>query len=214
VIARCSKTRRFYDDEGFYLIRFDSETEWGRAMKHRSVRIANTGLTYDKDSIFMFVHVRSSGFHLDGFGRSRHEIKPCEDEEVELHFSELRNSQLSPQKLWEYAESEEAHGLALNYGDAFTEDLCRMLCDGLFCDQSGLKVTETYVGWVRHMFNAATVIFPEKPLPKTGPSSPDRQASSSFKKRRLDDERTADPDSRAQSPLTCEDMEGRHPACT
>jgi len=171
---------------GFYFIRFDSETEWGRAVEHRSVRIANTGLTYDKDSIFMFVHVRSSGFHLDGFGRSSHEIKSCEDKEVELHFSELRSSQLSPLQLWEYAASEKAHGLAMNYGSAFTEGRCRQLCDGLFRDKSGLKVTEQYVGWVGHMFKAATVIFPEEPLPNP------------------------DPDSPAQSLLTRENMEGWH----
>jgi hypothetical protein len=127
---------------------------------------------YDKDSVFMFVHVRSSGFHLDGFGRSSHEIKSCEDEEVQLHFSELRSSQLSPLQLWEHATSEKANGLAMNYGSAFTEGRCRKLCDGLFRDKSGLKVTEQYVGWVGHMFKAATVIFPEKQLPNPDPDSP------------------------------------------
>ena len=176
MIARCRRKPRLHVDEGlhagFYFIRFDSETEWGRALEHRCVRIANTGLTYGKDSIFMFVHVRSSGFHLDGFGRSSHELKPSEDEEVELHFSELRSSQLSPLQLWERAASEKAHGLAMNYGSAFTEGRCRKLCDGLFRDKSGLKVTEQYVGWVGLMFNAATVIYPEKPLPNPDPNSP------------------------------------------
>ncbi len=181
------------------------------------MRIANTGLTYDKDSIFMFVHVRSSGFYLDGFGRLSHEIKSCEDEEVQLHFSELRSSQLSPLQLWEHATSEKAHGLAMHYGSAFTEGNCWQLCDGLFRDKSGLKVTEQYVGWVRHMFNAATVIFPEEQPPRTVPSSPEKQASSSPEKRRRDDEREANPDSPAHSlpvGMTREDMEGRIPTCT
>jgi hypothetical protein len=162
----------------------------------------------------MFVHAGSSGFHLDGFGRSSHELKPCEDEEVELHFSELRSSQLSPQKLWEFAECEEAHGLAMNYGSAFTEGRCRKLCEGLFRDKSGLKVTEQYVGWVRHMFNAATVIFPEKQAPNPDPNSP---AHSFPVKMQSDAPHSAAPTSSptaAQMPsktMTREDMEGRHP---
>jgi hypothetical protein len=171
VIALCRKFR--VDDTlhtGFYFLTFDSEAQWESAKEHRKVVIANKGLDYAEGAIFMFVHVRAREFHLDGFGRSSHAIKSCKDMEVELHFAELRSSQLGPDKLWKCAESEEAQGLAMKTAGKFTEGHCWELCTGLFgsnySEASGRKVTESYVGWVGHMFSKATVIFTENLQPE------------------------------------------------
>ena len=58
-----------------------------------------------------------------------------------------------------------------------------------------LQVLKQYIAFFGEVATAFGA--PSRPLPKTVPSSPDKHASSSSKKRPLDNQRKADPDSPA-----------------
>ncbi len=93
---------------------------------------------------------------------------------VELNFSALWSSQLSPEQLWNCAKREEAGGLLMDYGSTFKAGHCWNLCTELlgkdYLECSGFPVTKKYIGWAHYMLNNATVVFMEKPSRIRSPS--------------------------------------------
>ena len=115
---------------------------------------------------------------------------------VELNFSALWSSQLSPEQLWNCAKREEARGLLMDHGSTFAAERCWNLCTELvgkdYLECSGFPVTEKFIGWAHYMFNNATVVFMEKPSRIRSPSPKPQPEVRHF---------------------TCEDIEG-HPGAT